>query len=71
MMGQYVVAMCTGRRKFLGAGQGVKDGICRVTPQKSDSPKFYIVQHQGTSAQDIKEFLLPILKPLIKAMTKS
>jgi hypothetical protein len=49
----------------------VKDGIRRVTPQKSDSPKFYIVQHQGTSARDTKEFLLPKLKPMIKAKTKS
>ena len=49
----------------------MKDGVRQVTPQKSDSPKFYTVQHQGTSGQDIKEFLLPKLKPLIKAKTKS
>jgi hypothetical protein len=46
MMGQYVVAMCIGHRKFVGAGLGVKDGIRRVTPQKGDSAKFYIVQYQ-------------------------
>jgi hypothetical protein len=53
------------------AGQSMKDGIRCVTSQKSESPTFYIVQHQGTSLKMLKEFLLEKLKPLIKGITKS